>query len=162
MSGVRQGSEQLDPGVKERAMAYRYLEDIAIADIAFEATGSDLSELFTSAADATMNVMIENIESIEGREGRDIELKSGEPDMLLFDLLQEIIYYKDAEHLLLRIKDVAISEGGGSYLLRAMGIGERLDPRRHEQRADVKAVTLHHFKVEKTDGLWKALVILDV
>jgi SHS2 domain-containing protein len=106
--------------------------------------------------------MIENIGGIEGREGRDIELKSGEPDMLLFDLLQEIIYYKDAEQLLLRIKDVTISERAGSYLLRALAIGERLDPNRHEQRADVKAVTLHHFKVEKAGGLWKALVILDV
>ena len=143
-------------------MAYHYLEDFAIADIAFEATGKDLEELFSSAADATMNVMIEDLDTIKGREGREIELKSGEPDMLLFDLLQEVIYYKDAEQLLLRIKDMTITEGAGSYLLRAVGIGERLDPKRHEQRADVKAVTLHHFKVEKTGGLWKALVILDV
>jgi SHS2 domain-containing protein len=143
-------------------MAYHYLEDFAIADIAFEATGKDLAELFSSAADATMNVMIEDLDTIKGREGREIELKSGEPDMLLFDLLQEVIYYKDAEQLLLRIKDMTITERAGSYLLRAVGIGERLDPKRHEQRADVKAVTLHHFKVEKTGGLWKALVILDV
>ncbi len=143
-------------------MAYHYLEDFAIADIAFEATGKDLEELFSSAADATMNVMIEDLDTIKGREGREIELKSGEPDMLLFDLLQEVIYYKDAEQLLLRIKDMTITERAGSYLLRAVGIGERLDPKRHEQRADVKAVTLHHFKVEKTGELWKALVILDV
>jgi SHS2 domain-containing protein len=143
-------------------MAYHYLEDFAIADIAFEATGKDLEELFSSAADATMNVMIEGLGTIKGKEGREIELKSGEPDMLLFDLLQEVIYYKDAEQLLLRIKDMTITEKAGSYLLRANGIGERLDPKRHEQRADVKAVTLHHFKVEKTGGLWKALVILDV
>jgi SHS2 domain-containing protein len=143
-------------------MAYHYLEDFAIADIAFEATGKDLEELFSSAADATMNVMIEDLDTIKGREGREIELKSGEPDMLLFDLLQEVIYYKDAEQLLLRVKDMTITERAGSYLLRAVGIGERLDPKRHEQRADVKAVTLHHFKVEKTAGLWKALVILDV
>ena len=143
-------------------MAYHYLEDFAIADIAFEATGKDLEELFSSAADATMNVMIEDLGTIKGKEGREIELKSGEPDMLLFDLLQEVIYYKDAEQLLLRIKDMTITEKAGAYLLRAVGIGERLDPKRHEQRADVKAVTLHHFKVEKTGGLWKALVILDV
>jgi SHS2 domain-containing protein len=143
-------------------MAYRYLEDIAIADIAFEATGKDLKELFSSAADATMNVMIEDIDTIEGREGREIELRSGEPDMLLFDLLQEVLYFKDAEQLLLRVKDITVTEAAGSYHLRAVGIGERLDPKRHEQRADVKAVTLHHFKVEKTGDLWKALVILDV
>jgi len=143
-------------------MAYRYLEDFAIADIAFEATGRDLKELFSSAADATMNVMVENLDTIEEREERDIKLRSGEPDMLLFDLLQEVIYYKDAEQLLLRIKNMTITRLAGAYVLRAVGTGERLDPLRHEQRADVKAVTLHHFKVEKTGGLWKALVILDV
>ena len=82
--------------------------------------------------------------------------------MLLFELLQEVIYYKDAEQLLLRIKDMTITRLAGAYMLRAVGTGERLDPLRHEQRADVKAVTLHHFKVEKTGGRWKALVILDV
>jgi len=143
-------------------MAYRYLEDFAIADIAFEATGRDLKELFSSAADATMNVMVEDLDTIEEREERDIKLRSGEPDMLLFDLLQEVIYYKDAEQLLLRIKNMTITRLAGAYVLRAVGTGERLDPLRHEQRADVKAVTLHHFKVEKTGGLWKALVILDV
>ncbi len=143
-------------------MAYRYLEDFAIADIAFEATGRDLKELFSSAADATMNVMVEDLDTIEEREERDVELRSGEPDMLLFDLLQEVIYYKDAEQLLLRIKNMTITRLAGAYVLRAVGTGERLDPLRHEQRADVKAVTLHHFKVEKTGGLWKALVILDV
>ena len=143
-------------------MAYRYLEDFAIADIAFEATGKDLKELFSSAADATMNVMVEDLDTIEEKEHRYIELRSGEPDMLLFDLLQEVIYYKDAEQLLLRIKDMTITRLAGAYMLRAVGTGERLDPLRHEQRADVKAVTLHHFKVEKTGGRWKALVILDV
>ena len=45
-------------------MPYDYLEEIGTADIAFEATGRDLSELFSDAADATTNVMIDNIEAI--------------------------------------------------------------------------------------------------
>ena len=46
------------------AMPYKYLEEIGTADIAFEATGRDLPELFSDAADATMNVMIDNIDAI--------------------------------------------------------------------------------------------------
>jgi SHS2 domain-containing protein len=143
-------------------MSYRYLEDYAIADIAFEATGGSLQEVFVAASDATMNVMIEEIEAIEAREVRTVELENGDTDLLLFDLLQELIYYKDAEQLLLRIKEITITERDGTYLLRASTAGEKLDPSRHEQRADVKAVTLHHFKLEKSDKEWKALVILDV
>jgi SHS2 domain-containing protein len=143
-------------------MAYKYLEDVGTADIAFEATGRDLSGLFTSAADATMNVMIENLDTIEPREMRRIELKNDAIDMLLFDFLQELIYFKDAERLLLRVREMRIEEREGSYSLKATTAGEPLDAARHQQRADVKAVTLHDFRVEKTEGGWRAAAILDI
>ena len=143
-------------------MPYDYLEDIGTADIAFEATGRDLPELFIAAADATMNVMIDNLEAIEPRETRRIGLKNDAIDMLLFDFLQELIYFKDADRLLLRIREVQIDEKEDAYSLNATATGEPLDPARHQQRADVKAVTLHDFRVEKIDGGWKASVLLDI
>src|SRR5439155_1486874 len=82
-------------------MPYHYLVDIGTADIAFEATGRDLPELFIAAADATIIVMIDNLDAIESRETRQIELSNDQIDMLLFDFLQELIYFKDAERLLL-------------------------------------------------------------
>src|SRR4030095_13709667 len=91
-------------------MPYEYLEELGTADIAFEATGRDLPELFRDAADATTNVMIDNIKAIEPRETRQIELSNEKLDMLLFDLLQEVIFLKDAERLLLRIRDVQIAD----------------------------------------------------
>ena len=143
-------------------MPYKYLEDVGTADIAFEATGRDLPELFTAAADATMNVMIENLDAIEPREMRRIELKNDKIDMLLFDFLQELIYFKDTDRLLLRVRDVQIDEKDSSYFLKVIAAGEKLDSERHHQRADVKAVTLHNFQVEKIDGGWKASVLLDI
>jgi SHS2 domain-containing protein len=143
-------------------MPYHYLEEIGTADIAFEATGRDLPELFTSAGDATMNVMIENLDAIEPRETRRIELKNDAIDMLLFDFLQELIFFKDAEQLLLRVREARIDAKDDHYFLKATAAGEPLDPARHEQRADVKAVTLHQFRVEKTGDEWKASVILDI
>ena len=143
-------------------MPYHYLEDIGTADIAFEATGRDLAELFSDAADATMNVMIDNLDAIEPRETRHIELSSDDIEMLLFDFLQELIYFKDAARLLLRVRDVRIEERDEKYSLKAETAGEPLDAARHHQRADVKAVTLHDFSVERTEGGWKARVLLDI
>jgi len=143
-------------------MPYHYLEEIGTADIAFEATGRDLAQLFSDAADATMNVMIDNLDAIEPRETRQIELSNDELDMLLFDFLQELIYFKDAERLLLRVRDGRIEERDEKYILKADAAGETLDTTRHHQRADVKAVTLHGFSVEKEDGGWKARVLLDI
>ena len=143
-------------------MPYHYLEEIGTADIAFEVSGRDLPELFSDAADATTNVMIDNLEAIEPRDTRHIELSNDEIDMLLFDFLQELIYLKDAERLLLRVRDVQVDEKKGKYFLKAEAAGEPLDAARHHQRADVKAVTLHDFSVEKEDGGWKARVLLDI
>ena len=143
-------------------MPYRYLEEIGTADIAFEATGSDLPQLLCDAADATTNVMIDNIDAIQSRQTRQIELSNDSVEMLLFDLLQELIYLKDAERIVLRIRKVEIEEKDHRYLLRATAVGEPLDPERHQQRADVKAVTLHNFAVVRQNGGWKARVLLDI
>ena len=141
---------------------YRYLEDVAIADIAFEAIGKDLADVLLTACDATMNVMIEELDSIDPVERRELVLENEEPDMLLFDLLQELIYYKDAEQLLLRVENVKVKRRDGRYKAEASAAGERLNPEKHEQRADVKAVTLHQFSLGQTVDGWRAFVILDV
>ena len=143
-------------------MPYKFLEEIGTADIAFEAIGRDLPELFREAADATMNVMIDNLNAIAPRETRKVELSNDKVDMLLFDFLQELIYIKDAERLLLRVRDIQIDQTDEKHVLKATVAGELLDAERHHQRADVKAVTLHDFSVEKTDGGWQARVILDI
>ena len=143
-------------------MPYHYLENVGTADIAFEATGRDLPELFTAAADATMNVMIDNLDAIEPRETRQIKLSNGSIEMLLFDFLQELIYFKDAQRLLLRVREVRIEPKDGGHFLEVQAAGEQLDDTRHQQRADVKAVTLHGFSVQEDDGNWKARVLLDI
>ena len=144
-------------------MSYRYLDDLATADIAFEATGSNLEELFIAASDATMNVMIDNIQSIEPVETIIIELQNNQRDILLFDLLGELLFHKDASQLLLRVESVQISSFQDKLALTAIAKGERVDASRHNQRVDVKAVTLHDFVVEQAaNGQWRAQVILDV
>ena len=143
-------------------MTYKYLEEIGTADIAFEAAGRDLPELFTAAADATMNVMIDNLDAIEPRETRQIELSNDQIDMLLFDFLQELIHFKDAKRLLLRACETQIDRKDEVYFLKSKVAGEQLDDTRHQQRSDVKSVTLHGVSVEKHDGGWKAKVLLDI
>ena len=143
-------------------MPYEFLEDIAIADIAFRAWGKNLEETFIAASDATMNVMVENLDSIQPLERREFQLQNEALDMLLFDLLQELIYYKDSEKLMLRIHRIEIKKEDAQHMLKAVARGEKLDPNRHHTRADVKAVTLHRFRLEKTGQYWRALVILDI
>ena len=94
-------------------------------------------------------------DAIEPRQTRRIELQNDAVDMLLFDFLQELIYFKDAERLLLRAREIDIKKKGDVYSLKAAATGEPLDPARHQQRADVKALTLHDFHVERDESGWK-------
>jgi len=143
-------------------MPYEFLEDVATADIAFRAQGHDLNELFTAAADATMNVMVEDLETIERRVTKSVTDEAEAEDLLLVEFLQELIYFKDAERLLLRPVSVSVERGDTRLRVSATLAGERLDPARHEQRADVKAVTYHRLEVKRTAQGWEAFVILDI
>jgi SHS2 domain-containing protein len=147
---------------KQKVMTYEYLEEVATADIAFRAWAPDLEGVFIAAADAVMNVMVEDLSSIRPVVEREIELEETSPEMLLFDFLQEIIYYKDAETLLLRTPAIRIEQKDQNYVLHAKGRGEKLDSERHQTRVDVKAVTLHRFSLKKTDDVWEGFVILDI
>ena len=142
-------------------MPYEYLDDIA-ADIAFKAWHEKLEQTFMNAAEATMNVMVEELDAIQPREHREIRLENDALDMLLFDFLQELIYYKDSELLLLRIRALRLEKADGRYRLWAQAGGEELDPDRHYTRVDVKAVTLHRFALEQTERGWEATVVLDI
>ncbi len=143
-------------------MSYIFLEDMATADIAFEATGKTLEELFTQAALAATNVMVRDLNKIEEEERREIKIEDDEIDILLFNFLQEIIFYKDAEQLIFSRYDVKIGHEGPHFKLKAEFYGERLDMNKHDLIVDVKAVTLHKFEVKKTDAGWEAVVILDI
>jgi SHS2 domain-containing protein len=143
-------------------MPYEFLEDFATADIAFHAWGGNLEEVFKSAGDAVINTMIDNLDAIAHIETRTFQLENDALDLLLFNFLQEFVYYKDSELLLLRTQQVEITEKDSVYHLTATTQGERLDRDRHHQRVDVKAVTLHQFQLRKTDTGWMAQVILDI
>lgn len=141
---------------------YLFLDDIAIADIAFIAHGPSLSELYRQAARATTEVMLEDLDQLRLEENRNLDLEDEELEILLFDFLQELVYYKDAEQLLLLPKSVDVTLTQGGYRLQASLAGETIDPRRHSLNADIKAVSLHRFRVEPTEGGWQAAVVLDV
>ncbi|MFB3925099.1 MAG: archease [Syntrophales bacterium] len=55
-----------------------------------------------------------------------------------------------------------MTQTDGHGTLKAIAEGEVLDPERHSQRVDVKAVTLHRFRLDRTEHGWEATVILDI
>ncbi|MBI1920055.1 MAG: archease [Geobacter sp.] len=143
-------------------MPFRYLEDIAVADVAFQSTGETLEEMFIAAAEALLAVMLEDPGSLGKNTEVRIALENYELDLLLFDFLAELIYYKDARQLLLTIESINVETGGDRFRLEAIARGETIDRSRHPLLVDVKAVTMHRLQASKTDTGWEATVVLDV
>ncbi|MBI5355829.1 MAG: archease [Candidatus Aenigmarchaeota archaeon] len=137
---------------------YRFIEDEATADIAFEATGKTLEDVLESSALATTNVMVRDLRKVSHIERVAFSVKGDSDEMLLFNFLQEIIFYKDAKQLLFSKYSIKL----GKSSLECVALGEKIDQKRHDLVVDVKAVTLHLFELKRTKGSWKAHVILDI
>ena len=139
---------------------FRFLEKIAIADIAFEAYGQTLEELFESSALALFEAMVK-LETVEAKETVKIELESDKIEDLLFDWLSELVYLKDAKAMLFVNFKLKI-EDKRKYSLLGQVEGEKINPAKHHLKVDVKAVTYHMLEVKREEGRWTAQVILDI
>ena len=131
------------------------------ADVLFEAEGKSLDELFEAAGLATEETQVD-LKDVKQKIKKEVSLEKDNVEMLLFDFLQELIFLKDAELLLFSKIKVDVKEEKSIYRLKAQLVGEKIDPKKHNLKVDVKAVTLHRFEVKKTKTGWFARVILDI
>lgn len=133
--------------------------DITTADVAFIAYGKDLSELFANAALAMFEVMI-NIKQIKSKVKKEVKVKGNDLQSLMFNWLNELLVYVDAENLAFSEFDVRADEK--NFALEAECCGEKINPEKHETRTHVKAATYHQMRIEKVKNRWEAQVILDI
>lgn len=154
-------ADTIDFWIGRVAVPYEYLEDAAFADAAFKAWAPTVEELFSCAAEAMMELMV-NLKTLEDRQEFNIELEDESLEMLLFHFLEELIFYKDAEQLLLMPQCVAVFTASMPMRAVVRVSGERIDRGRHELKVDVKAVTLHRFHVGQSERGWECSVVVDV
>ena len=138
-------------------MKFKYLEDVAIADIAFEAYGKTLNEVFENSAYAFFD-MTANPKTIQTKITKEITLKNNDQQNLLYDFLSELIFLKDSEQLIFKNVKVTIKNNQ----LKAILEGDKINPEKQELRNDIKAVTMHLFKLEKTKTGYLARVVVDI
>lgn len=138
-------------------MKFKFL-DITTADIAFEAYGKDLNELFANAALAMFEVMI-NTNQIEKKVERKVEIEGSDLESLMFNWLNYLLVFVDSENLAFSEFLVKVDEK--NFKLEAVCKGEAIDKNKHETRTHVKACTYHQLKVKK-NKIWKVKVILDI
>ena len=143
------------------AWSFRFLEEIALADIAFEAEGESVEEVFRGATQALLECMA-NPATVSGGWERAIGRSDVDPSALLFDWLSEVVYWKDAAGVVFQEAPLTLTQEGDVWLLRARLVGAQVDQQTQELHADVKGVTKHLYELKQTGACWKVRVVLDV
>lgn len=128
------------------------------ADVGIRGEGATLAEAFAAAAEA-MTAVITEPQSVEPRETVSIRCNAPEPELLLVDWLNALIYEMATRRMLFSCFEVAID---GNHL-HATAWGEPVDVARHQPAVEVKGATYTALEVrQQADGRWSAQCVLDV
>ncbi len=131
------------------------------ADILFQAKADTLPELFEQCGLAVEESQVQ-LDKVKPKKKVTFEKENKSLEMLLFDFLDELLFYKDSEQLIFSQFDISINDQDGSFNMKCAAAGEKIDVKKHQPKVDVKAITMHLFEVKKTKGGWKAQVLIDI
>ena len=142
---------------------FRFLDEIAMADMAFEAEGDSLPALFDAATQALIHSLA-GPASVAQTWQQTVELEEPDIDTLLFEWLNRLVYLKDAQAVVFHHATLALNAtpDHSAWRLHAELVGAPVDQTTQDLRSDVKSVTKHLYAVTKTGTRWKARVVLDV
>src|SRR3989344_9444945 len=146
--------------IKNDKSKYKFLENVAIADIAYEAYGKDLNDLFENSAMAIFELSA-NLKTVYAKEKIEFSLENEKIENLLYDFLSEILFLKDSKYMVFRNVKVEIMENK-NYKLKAFLEGDTINPQKQQLENDIKAVTMHMFEVKKEKDGYKATVVVDI
>jgi SHS2 domain-containing protein len=128
------------------------------ADVGFEVEAPTVGALFERAA-LGLSAAIAELDRVAPRERRTVAVCGADSTALLHDFLHAILLLAQVDGFL--VSAIEVTEIGGDAV-RAVVVGEPVDPARHQLHGEVKAVTWHGLAVERVGDRWHARVLLDV
>jgi SHS2 domain-containing protein len=129
------------------------------ADVGVRGSGQTLEEAFAQAALA-LTAVVTDPAGVAAREKVSISCAAPDPELLLTDWLNALIYEMATRHMLFSRFELGI-EGGRRLDARAWG--ERLDVGRHQPAVEVKGATFTGLEVSpRPEGGWTAQCVVDV
>jgi len=122
-------------------------------DLRAELAAADLAGLYSEAA-ALVRETVVGDSAVAAVESRRVTLEGEEESERFFRFVRELLYLYDTEGFLA----ASVRLSGGAALLA----GERFDPSRHLAERQVKALTRHRFRFERTSSGLGAEMVFDL
>ena len=133
------------PSGKQQSSGFRFLDHTA--DIIIEAWGPTLNSVFEQAGYGFFTVLLDP-KNITPSGTHEIEIEAHSIETLLYKWIEEFIFLFDAEQLVCtNIKVQSIETHAPTKVLRGTCGTEIFDPKKHEAKAEVKAMTFAEMKI---------------
>jgi SHS2 domain-containing protein len=155
--GLRQAgrySGVQDPTVPTPARFENFAHD---ADIGVRGRGATLAEAFANVGRA-LTAVVTDPESVRETLSVGITCEASDPEELLFDWLNALVFEMATRRVLFARHEVKLD--GGTLLARAFG--EPVDVARHHPAVEVKGATWTGLRVAREGGTWVAECVVDV
>ncbi len=139
--------------------SYEFLEHTA--DEKFRVTAKSLDDAFATSVQAFYEILVGK-EHVKKQESRDITLSANKLTTLLYDFLNELVFYfDDADLLLPHVEALAIDKEGDEFVLNATLVGDKQYD--YDLRTEIKNMTYSEMAVtEKKNGQWELVVVVDI
>jgi SHS2 domain-containing protein len=134
-------------------MGFEELEHTA--DEALRISGTNLADLFLSAAAGLTYLLAADVSEISTEIEKSIELDAIDAESLLVEWLGELAYWAESEMLV--FKKFRIQKATDTYLQAKIFGGKASMLAKH-----IKAVTYHNLKIQKTSNGLEATIVFDV
>jgi SHS2 domain-containing protein len=132
------------------------------SDIGFRAYGKNLAEAFENAALAFFEVMFDT-GKVRTREEIKVELEAEDEKALLYDWLERFLYLRDAKGLVMsKFKVEELGRSNAGFKIKAKAWGEKFDPKRHEPKVAIKAVTYHLMEIKCEKNKCSVQAVVDI
>ena len=136
-------------------MSYKFLDHST--DAIIEINAKDLKEAFSTAADAVINLTLDQdkVEEIETKkfvsQGKDLYY-------LLFSWLEEIPFILITEGFAIKRLEFNI-EMNETYKIQATAFGENLDLKKHNFKVEIKAPTFYEMVIKNEDKVYMKFLL---
>jgi len=128
------------------------------ADIGIVAYGTNIETLFSNAAIGLFSLMTD-LDTIKDVDQKLIELTAEDPEILLVEWLNELIYIFEVNHIVFKRFEI---EELTEKRIKARCYGQHINPKHSTLEREIKAATYHMLRISKGDDGYQVTVIFDI
>lgn len=136
-------------------MSYKFLDHAT--DAIIEVTAKNLKEAFAVAADAEINLTLDQ-DKVEEKGQMVFSANGKDLHYLLFSWLEEIPFILITEGFAIKRLEFDIEVKDG-YKINATAYGETLDVKKHNFKVEIKAPTFYDMEIRQDDGVYMRFLL---